>query len=109
VLFRLPSSGRNRPWQLRQGRRQIELHPEPRAQVNDGEGMVAAAVMGLGLSQVPDYMASAELAAGQLIEVLAAHRPAPMPIHAVMPSSRLLPPRVRVLLDCLESLRERPR
>ncbi|MBI3382076.1 MAG: LysR family transcriptional regulator [Aquabacterium sp.] len=109
VLFRQPSSGRNRPWQLRQGRRQVELHPEPRAMVNDGEGMVAAAVGGLGLAQIPDYMARDELACGQLVEVLPACRPAPMPVSAVMPSSRLMPPRVRLALDALQALRDRAR
>lgn len=109
VLFRQPSSGRNRPWQLRQGRRQVELHPQARAMVNDGEGLVAAAVGGLGLAQVPDYMARHELAGGQLVEVLSACRPAPMPISVVMPSSRLIPPRVRLALDALQALRDRAR
>jgi LysR family transcriptional regulator, regulator for bpeEF and oprC len=107
ITFRQPSSGRDRPWQLRQGRRALELHPEPRVQVNDGEGMVAAALAGLGLAQVPDYMASAELAAGTLMEVMAAQRPAAMPISAVMPSSRLVPPRVRLVLEALDTLRQR--
>jgi LysR family transcriptional regulator for bpeEF and oprC len=107
IVFRQPSTGRTRPWQLRQGRRQLELQPEPAAQVNDGEGMVAFATLGLGLAQVPDYMASDELASGRLIEVMAAHRPEAMPISAVMPSSRLMPPRVRVLLQVLEGLKQR--
>lgn len=107
VTFRLPSSGRSRPWQLRQGRRAVVLHPEPRAQVNDGEGMVAAVVLGLGLAQVPGYMVSDEVASGRVVEVLAAHRPAPMPINVVMPSSRLMPPRVKAALDVLDGLRKR--
>jgi DNA-binding transcriptional LysR family regulator len=107
VVFRLPSSGRCRPWQLRQGRRQLELELEHRTQVNDGEGMVAAAVLGLGLTQIPDYMVRDELARGELVEVLPAHRPAAMPISAVVPTLRLLPPRVRVLLDALQQLRAR--
>ncbi len=106
IVFRLPSSGRVRPWQLREGRRVIELHPAHRVQVNDGDGMVAAAREGLGLIQIPDYMAADELAAGQLAEVLADRRPPPMPISAVLPSSRLVPPRVRLLLDALQGLRE---
>jgi DNA-binding transcriptional LysR family regulator len=109
IVFRQPSSGRPRPWQLRQGGRAVELQPEPRAQVNDGEGMVAAAAMGLGLAQIPDYMASDELARGAVVEVLASLRPAAMPISVVMPSSRLLPPRVRVVVDALETLRQRSR
>jgi DNA-binding transcriptional LysR family regulator len=107
VVFRMPSSGRVRPWQLREGRRVMEMHPSHRVQVNDGDGMVAAAREGLGLTQIPDYMAADELAAGQLVEVLVDKRPPPMPISAVLPSSRLVPPRVRLLLDTLQGLRER--
>lgn len=107
IVFRMPSTGRNRPWQLRQGRRHVQLQPEPQVQVNDGEGMVAAAALGLGLAQIPDYMATDELAQGAVVEVLRAHRPAPMPIHVVMPSSRLIPPRVKLALEALDVLRKR--
>ena len=62
----------------------------------DLQPVVAAAAMGLGLAQVPDYMASDELARGSVVEVMTSLRPAPMPVSAVMPSSRLVPPRVRV-------------
>jgi DNA-binding transcriptional LysR family regulator len=108
IVFRMPSSGRVRPWQLREGRRVVELHPTHRVQVNDGDGMVAAARAGLGLTQIPDYMAADELAGGQLVQVLADKQPPPMPISAVLPSSRLVPPRVRLLLDALQGLRDTP-
>lgn len=107
VVFRLPSSGRHRPWQLREGRREITLSPVARTQVNDGEGIVAAACMGLGIAQIPDNMVSDELANGRLVEVLPGQRPAPMPVSVVVPSSRLQPPRVRALLEMLDTLRER--
>jgi DNA-binding transcriptional LysR family regulator len=84
----------------------VELHAAHRVQVNDGDGMVAAACEGLGLTQIPDYMATDELAAGTLVEVMVDKRPPPMPISAVLPSSRLVPPRVRLLLDALQRLRE---
>ena len=109
VAFRMPTSGRNRPWQLRQGRRIVELHPPHSAQISDTEALGAAALLGLGLCQLPDYIVQDALARGKLVEVLGEHRPPPMPISAVMPSGRLLPPRVRVLLDALETLRERDR
>jgi hypothetical protein len=32
-----------------------------------------------------------------------------MPLSAVVPSGRLMPPRVRVVLDALDALRERKR
>lgn len=109
VLFRLPSSGRNRPWQLRDGRRDVAFEPPHRTQINDGEGMVAAACLGLGIAQVPDNMVAGELARGKLVEVLSTKRPPRMPISLVMPSNRLQPPRVRALIDVLDTLRERTR
>ncbi len=106
VTFRLPASGRNRPWQLRQGRHVVELHPVPVVQLTDTEGLGTAAALGMGLCQLPDYIVQDELARGELVEVLPACRPPPMPINAVLPSGRLVPPRVRVLLEALEGLKD---
>jgi LysR family transcriptional regulator, regulator for bpeEF and oprC len=107
VTFRLPSTGRSRPWQLRQGRRLVEMHPAQSVQLNDTEALGSAALLGMGLTQLPDYIVQDEVARGKLVPVLADHQPAPMPISAVVPSGRLVPPRVRVLLDALEALRDR--
>ena len=109
VAFRLPTSGRKRPWQLRQGRRTVELHPPHTVLINDTESLAAAARLGLGLCQLPDNIVQDELARGELVEVLPACRPPSMPISAVVPSGRRVPPRVRVLLDAPEVLRERSR
>ncbi len=105
IVFRLPSTGRQRPWQFRSGRQTVSLLPEPTVEVNDGEGIAAAAVQGLGLAQVPDNIAAEGLASGALVEVLASCRPAAMPISVVMPTSRLQPPRVRVLLEALTAMK----
>lgn len=106
VSFRHPTTGRDRPWQLRTRGQPVELHPAARTQLNDGDGMVAATLLGLGICQLPDYMVERELAAGLLVELLPSCRPATMPISAVVPGGRLLPPpRVRVVLDRLERLR----
>jgi len=53
-------------------------------------------------------MAEDELADGRLVEVLARLRPPVMPIHAVMPGNRLVPARVRALLDALQLNRPGP-
>lgn len=104
VVFRQPTSGRNRPWQLRQRDRPIELHPAVAARINDGDGMVAAACLGVGLAQLPDYMVAAEMRRGELLEVLPSCRPEAQPISAVYASGRLVPARVRVLLEALKPL-----
>jgi DNA-binding transcriptional LysR family regulator len=107
VVFRLPTSGRNRPWQLRQRDRPVEVHPGFAVRINDGEGMVAAACLGMGLVQLPDYFVADEMARGELVEVLPSCRPEAQPISAVYPSGRLVPARVRVLLDALKPLGRR--
>jgi DNA-binding transcriptional LysR family regulator len=43
VAFRLPTSGRPRPWQLRQGARSLELRPRGRVLLDGGEALVRAA------------------------------------------------------------------
>jgi DNA-binding transcriptional LysR family regulator len=101
VAFRMPSRGRDRPLQFRVRGRELVLQPSGGHRFNDGDAMVRAAALGLGLAQVPSYMAERELASGALVELLHAYRPAPMDISAVTPGQRLLPSRVRVLLDAL--------
>ena len=107
VAFRMPTSGRKRPWQLRRGGHMVEMEPQHTVLLDDTESLATAARLGLGLCQLPDNIVRDELARGELIEVLPALRPPDMPINAVVPSGRLLPPRVRVLLDALEGLRDR--
>lgn len=104
VVFRLPSNGRDRPQQFRVRGRVQTLEPARSNRFDDGEAMVRAAVLGLGLTQVPDYMAEDELADGRLVEVLPQLRPSVMPIYAVMPGKRMVPARVRALLDALKDL-----
>lgn len=101
LAFRLPSSGRLRPWQFGTGRQAIEHAPQARCVFDDGEALVEAAACGMGLIQLPDYMAAADLRAGRLVEVLTALRPPPLPISLVLPSARQMTPRIRVLVQAL--------
>jgi LysR family transcriptional regulator for bpeEF and oprC len=107
ILFRLPTSRRERAWQFRARGRLLDVHPAARLRCNDGETMVAAARLGLGLAQLPEYMVADEIAARRLVELLPAQRPPSMPIHAVMPANRMVPPRVRALLDALQTALQR--
>ena len=105
LLFRMPSTGKDRPWQFRQRGKPVELHPASRVRLNDGEALVEAAKLGLGLAQLPEYFVRDELARGELVEVLPAARPAALPVSIVYPGARLVPLRVRLLLQELEALR----
>jgi DNA-binding transcriptional LysR family regulator len=97
----MPSSGRDRPWQLEERGRALELHPRARYPVNDGEGLIALATASLALVQTPDSMARAAMKEGVLAEVLQAYRPAPLPISIIYPSTRHVPLRLRLLVEHL--------
>ncbi len=107
VVFRLPTTGRDRPWQFRRRGAAVELTPQPRVRIGETEGLLEALRLGMGLCQVPDLLVADELARGELEEVLTALRPEPMPISLVHPSGRHVPARVRAALDALDALRLR--
>ncbi|MBG1230826.1 LysR family transcriptional regulator [Aestuariivirga litoralis] len=68
---------------------------------NSVESLEAAAINGLGLTAVPEWMARNAIAAGWLRRVFP---PLPMPtsgIYAVYPTNRLLAPRIREIVDHL--------
>jgi LysR family transcriptional regulator, regulator for bpeEF and oprC len=101
AVFRMPTSGRDRPWEFRANGEPLKLNPVSRLRLSDGEALVEAAIAGIGLVQTPHYMTESAIASGRLVECLADFRPAPLPISIVHAGGRVVPPRVRVLIDAL--------
>jgi DNA-binding transcriptional LysR family regulator len=69
-----------------------------RIRVNASEGMRSAVLEGLGVAVVPTWLFTDEVERGLLAPVLTSYEPAPLPIQAVTPSRRLVPPRVRAFV-----------
>jgi LysR family transcriptional regulator for bpeEF and oprC len=101
VLFRIPSSGRHRPLHFRKDGRELSIEPKLRYCINDGTGLVAAAVLGLGLVQVPHHMAASAVEDGRLEEVLIRFRPKPLLVALLYPANRHVPKRLLLLRDAL--------
>ncbi|MEZ4302858.1 MAG: LysR substrate-binding domain-containing protein [Polyangiaceae bacterium] len=104
LTFRLPSRGRERAWVFQAGGRMVEVRPRAFLVIDDGEALVGAAAAGLGICQIPRFMAHDELSRGAVVEVLAGAQPPPEPISAVMLSQRNLPARSRAFIDFLATL-----
>ena len=66
---------------------------------NDGAAIISVARDGGGIVQMMSYQVAADLAAGNLATALAQYAPHPVPVHAVYPGGRLLPNKMRTLLD----------
>jgi DNA-binding transcriptional LysR family regulator len=107
IVFRLPNTGRDRPWQFRQRGAELDLQPRPRARISETNGLLEALMLGIGICQVPDYLVAGPIARGRLVELLPSYKPLPLPISIVHPSGRLLPSRVRAAIEALETLRGR--
>jgi DNA-binding transcriptional LysR family regulator len=69
--------------------------------VNNSEAYLGACVAGLGIIQVPEPGLRLLVATGQLVEVLPAWRPPPMPITLLYAHRRQLPRRVQVFMAWL--------
>ncbi|MBT5263420.1 MAG: LysR family transcriptional regulator [Rhodospirillaceae bacterium] len=104
LTFRLPRSGRDRPWQFNDGRSAFSLTPRSNIRLGDGEALVCASEAGMGIIQVPSYMVETAVARGTLVEILQEHRPAPTQIMLVYPSRRHVPPRLRALMELLDEI-----
>jgi DNA-binding transcriptional LysR family regulator len=75
------------------------LAVQPRLLTNNGESLRAAALAGLGLAAIPEWLVADALVAGQLTRVLADHETPSGGIYAVYPTNRLLAARVRLFVD----------
>ena len=82
--------------------------------VSDDLGMLhEAARLGLGIAALPSYLVAADLRAGALAPVLPRERLPMFTAHALLPSARHVPRRVRAFIDVLaarlrQSARTRP-
>ncbi|MBN3825098.1 LysR family transcriptional regulator [Burkholderia sp. Ac-20384] len=99
LAFALPSTGRPRPWSFIHDNQAVELEIAGRTRANEGEALRDTALLGVGVAQLPDYMVRAQIASGQLVEILPNYRSPPMPISVIATRSRLALPRLRAFIE----------
>lgn len=103
--FRNRRTGRAMPWYFDvDGSRRSHLFEGP-VTIDDGEAVGRAARAGLGVSQMPGYMAANALRAGELEEVLRDFRPPEVPFTALYLDRRLVSPRIRAFIDIISRLK----
>ncbi|MCR8546760.1 LysR family transcriptional regulator [Salipiger sp. P9] len=99
IGFRYSMTGRLQPWLRRDGA-PLALSP-PRMVVSAIEGARSAAIAGLGVSWLPDFVVTEDLARGRLVRVLAAELHEAGAFFLVWPAARAMPRRLRALIDHL--------
>lgn len=101
--FRNRSTGRLYPWSFAIGD-EVERYAVSGSVVFDNaDAIVQSAIAGLGLSQMPTFLAAAALAEGDLQEVLQPYRPPEMPVWICYLDRRFVAPRIRVFVDFMAS------
>lgn len=78
---------------------EVTVRIAPRFAVNEARAAVMAAASGHGIVSALSYQMAEELASGALVRVLRAWELPELPVSLVVPSARLMPPRVRAFLD----------
>lgn len=99
LLFTGLATGEAWPFETAEGSRLVPVQGRFRA--NSSEAVRAAVLADLGLSLAPLWLFAEELRQARVVPVLERFTPSPLPIHAVFPSRRLVPPRVRAVVEHL--------
>ena len=89
-----------RVWRFRGGK---SVRVSGRFSVNHGESLRAAALEGLGVAYMPEFLVGGDLASGRLVSALDDFAQSKMKVYALHPKSRNLAPKVRVFVDFLVS------
>ncbi|MEC5385301.1 LysR family transcriptional regulator [Uliginosibacterium sp. H3] len=89
-------------WQLVEGGRLTNLPVQGRVKLSDGESLRKLALCGVGLARLAEFTVCDDIRAGRLVALMEDHNPGDLEdFHAVFLGGKLLPARVRVLLDFL--------
>lgn len=101
LRFKYQSSGKVQDWL-------IDGEPAPAGTaagapfvLNNAEAVLAAAIEGVGLAYLPDFLVRQALAQGQLTTVFDASPTLQGVFRALWPTNRHMPPRLRVFVDFL--------
>jgi len=88
-------------WQLMDGDRIITVRPQGRFKADNGTALVAAAVAGLGIAYVPDWLTYEYIAAGALVPVMKRYPPPPAGAYVIRPPGQHPARKIRVLTELL--------
>jgi DNA-binding transcriptional LysR family regulator len=88
-------------WSFREGDAALTVSVSSRLFLSSADACIAAAEAGLGITQVPSFVAGSHIREGRLVPLLTGFEGPPVPIQTVYPPGRHLAAKVRVLVDFL--------
>jgi DNA-binding transcriptional LysR family regulator len=88
-------------WSLVSNGKTITVRPQGRFKADNGVALAAAALAGLGIAALPDFLIDAHIASGALEPVLVDYPPSEIGLYVVRPPGEFAPRKVRALIDIL--------
>jgi len=93
------SKGPPRKWLVRDNQQIKSIAPKRSHRLSDGGAIVAAAVAGAGICQMPFSIVERYLASGELVPILASFSVIPVEIHLLWPTQSYQSARHRYIID----------
>lgn len=86
-------------WKLRGSDGEEAVKVDEILRSNNGEVLKAAALKGLGIARLPEFVVAEYVREGDLVTVLEGFEPPPAALYCVYPPNRFLPSKVRRFID----------
>lgn len=88
-------------WEFQGPQGLVGVDVRPKLKSNDGAALCQAALDGMGVALLADYLVAPSLASGRLVPLLPDHRLPDLWLKALVPSNRIELPRIKSLLQWL--------
>lgn len=88
-------------WSFRDDENELSVNVEGDLHSNQGAALRFAAIEGMGIARLPNYLVHKDFADGRLVEILSDYRSPPRAVHVMYPQRRLMPAKVRSFIDFL--------
>ncbi|WP_394000449.1 LysR substrate-binding domain-containing protein [Luteimonas sp. WGS1318] len=107
VGFLWARTGKPLPYAMQRGDERVQVHGRYVVALDDGNAYLAAGLAGLGVTWLPEYMARAHAANGELVPLFEAWTMTPMPMYVAFPPNRHVSAKLRVFVDWIVELMAR--
>ncbi|MES2402459.1 MAG: LysR family transcriptional regulator [Pseudomonadota bacterium] len=104
VGFLWARTGKAVPYAMHSGDESVKVQGRYVLSVDDGNAYLAAGLAGMGVLWLPDYMAKAHLASGELVPLFEGWRLDPMPLYIAFPPNRHVSSKLRVFIEWVAEL-----
>ena len=97
-------TGKTFPYAMHRGEERVEVQGHHSFSFDDGNAYLEAGLSGLGVLWLPEYMAKAHVARGELRPIFEDGRLDPMPMFVAFPPNRRVSAKLRVFIDWVVDL-----